>query len=308
MDWLPTSFGSPSTIYVSITIAVICMVKLVQDSFKKAKRKEVALKERELYYERVYEQSLKMNNELLEDIKKLKEEAASLEAQLVDEDSDSDTLEASKKELANLQRKKEQLLQLDEEISIDTDDEVRTPQDELEMKDKIKRIEQENEEIEKQLAHYPAHNLSDDLIWFLLLSEEEFLQQAYDAILEVKASNFKNVSEEEFADLQVAEKSATMKLQQVMEDCDREEARLIEMRAEDACKVYCAKQYLQMLRENNEFDEAEIQRIESEIETKQEMLKHIQARYDEAEKQYLEHYEAWKDIELKSKDSSFLSY
>lgn len=315
IDSIYNSF--PEISYFILTVIIIYSGRLVDDFQLKEKRVKIAIKQRESYFQKLMEESLKMEEEkineerqLVESISELKQETEELKTQLGDtlaDDSDGWSSSATenvddeekinqlKDELQKWQKRAEKLQDVEKRIGELTNElrDVRVDKDNLE--EEIKRIKVENKELEQQLEERSGNygnNVTDpELLNFLEAHKDDltldFLEKAYDTLLELKVDNpdkdfgeyIKELKQrdsndyvKELAELKVSQKETEKKYQLMMKRHEEELSSFIDTRVEHLFKNKWAKDYIKNLKEKNEINEEIIKRLKEELKSKRDEL------------------------------------
>lgn len=348
------SLSAPNLIKVVITIIIIYFAQLIEGRFARGKRGHIATQQRDLYYQRLDEEKLKMEQKDLQEelqqaktLENLQNENDELRSQLEDEFDGSDwsgsiddkVLE-EKEELEQLQEQAQELKLVEKSIcdSIkelkkddifdepiveqkNTDDISSQHESALkELTNRIKEIEQENEELKEQVKSYSSlalakqSKLDPELQKYLEDHNDvltlSFLEKAHETLLEIKAlnpdKNFTDYIDElrcaqsnfdlELEKLRVSKKEAEIKLRHMKEEYEKELTSFNETRIEHLFRNCGAKEYLERLKDKNKLKDELIITLKDELSTLKAALADCEMKYQNAEAEYTKMLQGYQQI------------
>lgn len=340
--------------YYFILGIIICYIGQIFDCYlKNSKRQQLILAERKLYFKKLFAESQTMEEEksrieadLMKNIEEAKRENEEIEEQLDDEVDSEWSSSGGQDELDDLRDNVEELKTVEESIS----DQVEALPEEAaasivassgsssaagddsnteKLNAKIAQLEEDNMKLRQQIDNHKGDSMDaslsskdiefdPELLKFLNTHKEmslEFLQQAHDMILEIKASDdMKDVDfntyvrdlrktrveyASKLAELRVAKKAAEHKLE-VAKKKYLEELRLFdESKMECLLKRSVRQDYLSKLKESNQVRDEMIKDLEEELTRLRSEIADWKSRYQAAEQQSSIYYKAYQDSLVK---------
>lgn len=313
-----------SSPYFIIAILICCIGQKFDSHLKKSKRQQTITAERILYFKKLMaesqnmeEEKSKIESDLIENIEEARRENEEIEEQL-DDDVDSEWSSNGQEVLEDLKENVEELRAVEESISeqsISPDDSNIEQQN-----DKIAQLEEENRKLREQIDNHKSDSLElngdiefdPELLKFLNTHKEislEFLQQAHEMILEMKASDemksldFNAYVKElrtsrleyanRLAELRVAKKAAEHKLDFAKKKY-LEELRLFdESKTEYLLKRTVRQDYLGKLKESNQVRDEMIKDLEEELARLRSEIGEWKSKCQDAEQQSKHYHEAY---------------
>lgn len=316
--------------YFSLGI-IICYIGQILDShLKRSKRQQITLAERQIYFKKLLAESQTMDEEksrleadLIKNIDEAKRENEEIEEQLED-DVDSEWSTNGPDELEDLKNAVEELKAVEESI---TEQSVSPHDSNIDkLNARIAKLEEDNMKLRQQIDNHKGDSLglSDDiefdpeLLKFLNTHKEislDFLQQAHDTILDIKASGEMNSMDfntyvkelktsrveyaNKLAELRVAKKAAEHKLE-IAKKKYLEELRIFdESKTECLLKRSVRQDVISKLKESNQLRDETIKEYELDLARLKSETSEWKSRCQAAEQQSSVYYKAYQDSLVK---------
>lgn len=318
-----------------LTIVIVIGLQFISRYIDRNKRKKTVKEDKKKYHEKLAIETEGMNLQeelkLVDNVKRIRQECKELLGRdKSDNDVDESKIDAEIKKLATENRKLEdqarelekldkeiedQLVDLAENYGVHVKDPQNIEQSIAELDEGLKKIEFEEHKYSEILKPYSHLTLKEDPEVDEYLESHpcltlEFLEQAHEKFLELKASNSdrdfheylrelltnQHSLEAELENLRVSKKIVDMKHRVMKEEHEKELSSFEELRVEHLFRITSARDRLEGMRERRIHFETMNEILESESETKRKQLDEAGHKYQEAEAQCSKYMQAYREI------------